>query len=600
MILDDPRANEFIRLDFEIYVDQDHKEVKKFGDAMFDWVASLCDLIRYNHVDLDFTVIPNGSFPLNVKVENLDEFDYVSALENKAFAIEDKTNLYWPFDGHQISKTKLTGSALLDVLKLVLSKSVKNGNLLGIDLMEKTNAININFSWLCSSNHTHLASIDLAISIKTSITIQEYFSSVKSALKGTPFEDSININEKIHLNCRLMDTSKKFDICIYGYPGRFNENIFGKQMFKTCDKISPNIKLCYRVLKFIRDYIFPYRVSVGFSYLTGGWLNYAKDKFSSYSLKQVLFQEVIEFPSNDHWQNSHIHVRIASMLQKLLNYPEDVFYTKNRDPTTWTLNEVSYAFSPILTNMKQWLYDGCKSISRQQRSILSECGEGIKVLLENKKVISLAKFPFNAFEVESFIGFHILKLKSFRPRVFYDRAFEDIVENMDHVDLTSFSEKDFEELIFLLRFSIITKKEIDCNNYSKKLNSFKKLLMMYKISCSDAYDTVEKLADHFSVSSKDVPLYKVVKEKMSSIFISLEEIYTSLSWEDRSYIYVDGFHIYGLFTEKPDAAMEQTINRVSQKIRTIIDAFKGPFCSYSKAEEMLWLLVSISSLKNLK
>ena len=134
MILDDPRANEFIRLDFEIYVDQDHKEVKKFGDAMFDWVASLCDLIRYNHVDLDFTVIPNGSFPLNVKVENLDEFDYVLALENKAFAIEDKTNLYWPFDGHQISKTKLIGSALLDVLKLVLSKSVKNGNLLGIDL----------------------------------------------------------------------------------------------------------------------------------------------------------------------------------------------------------------------------------------------------------------------------------------------------------------------------------------------------------------------------------------------------------------------------------------------------------------------------------
>lgn len=134
MILDDPRANEFIRLDFEIYVDQDHKEVKKFGDAMFDWVASLCDLIRYNHGDLDFTVIPSGSFPWNVKVENLDEFDYVSALENKAFAIEDKTNLYWPFDGHQISKTKLIGSALLDVLKLVLSKSVKNGNLLGIDL----------------------------------------------------------------------------------------------------------------------------------------------------------------------------------------------------------------------------------------------------------------------------------------------------------------------------------------------------------------------------------------------------------------------------------------------------------------------------------
>ena len=599
LLCDDPRANEFIKLDSEIYIDNDDKDVRKFGNAMFNLVASLWDLIRYKHIDLNFTVIPGGSFPLNVKVEDLDEFDYVLAWENKAeFATYQE--LFMDCVDVDIYQGSMLLSKLLDVIKVVLLKSEVNLKFSDIELMIKCHAINIQFSWLCSSNHKHSVSLDLAISIKTSSTIQEFFSQKDFPFQGTPFEDSININEKIHLNCRLMDTSKKFDICIYGYPGRFNENIFGKQMFKTCDKISPNIKLCYRVLKFIRDYIFPYRVSVGFSYLTGGWLNYAKDKFSSYSLKQVLFQEVIEFPSNDHWQNSHIHVRIASMLQKLLNYPEDVFYTKNRDPTTWTLNEVSYAFSPILTNMKQWLYDGCKSISRQQRSILSECGEGIKVLLENKMVISLAKFPFNAFEVESFIGFHILKLKSFRPRVFYDRAFEDIVENMDHVDLTSFSEKDFEELIFLLRFSIITKKEIDCNNYSKKLNSFKKLLMMYKISCSDAYDTVEKLADHFSVSSKDVPLYKVVKEKMSSIFISLEEIYTSLSWEDRSYIYVDGFHIYGLFTEKPDAAMEQTINRVSQKIRTIIDAFKGPFCSYSKAEEMLWLLVSISSLKNLK
>ena len=164
------------------------------------------------------------------------------------------------------------------------------------------------------------------------------------------------------------------------------------------------------------------------------------------------------------------------MLQKLLNYPKDVFYTKNRDPSTWTLNEVSYAFTPILKNLEQWLHNGCKSISSQQRSILSECGEGIKVLLENKMVISLAKFSFNAFEFESFIGFQILKLKSFRPLVFYDgflgglyEAFESIVENMDHVDLTSFSDKEFEELIFLLRFSIITKKEIDCNNYSSKL-----------------------------------------------------------------------------------------------------------------------------------
>ena len=227
----------------------------------------------------------------------------MSALENKAFAIEDKTNLYWPFDGHQISKTKLIGSALLDVLKLVLSKSVKNGNLLGIDLMEKTNAININFSWLCSSNHTHLASIDLAISIKTSITIQEYFSSVKSALKVTPFEDSIDINEKMYWNCAFRLGAS-----------RANTNIFDKQISETCDEISPNIRLCYRVFKFIRDCFFPLSFGESWCYFLGSYKNCLKVCFSSYSLKKVLFQDVIEFPSSDLWKNDFIQLRIASML----------------------------------------------------------------------------------------------------------------------------------------------------------------------------------------------------------------------------------------------------------------------------------------------
>ena len=64
--------------------------------------------------------------------------------------------------------------------------------------MVKRHAINIQFSWLCSSNHKHSVSIDLALAIETSSTIQEYFSHVKFVLKGTSFEESIDINEKIY------------------------------------------------------------------------------------------------------------------------------------------------------------------------------------------------------------------------------------------------------------------------------------------------------------------------------------------------------------------------------------------------------------------
>ena len=609
LLCDDPRANEFIKLDSEIYIDKDDKDVQKFGNAMFNLVTSLCDLIRYKHNDLNFTVIPGGSFPLNVKVQNLDEFDYVLDWENKVelATYQEFSNSCAGLVDIQIDSVLL--NKILDVIKLVLLKSEKNKKFSDIQLLLKIHAINIQFSWLCSSNHKHSVSLDLAILIKTSSTIQEFFSQVNFPFQETPFKDSININEKIYWNCSVMDdfslyVSPSCDDC--RYTGRLDTNIFDKQIFKTCDEISLNIRLCYRVLKFIRDYIFPYCVGTAFSYLTSCWSNYVKDKFSSYSLKQVLFQEVIEFPSKDHWENSCIHVRIASMLQKISKYPQDVFYA-NRDHSTSTLNEVSYAFSPILTNMKLWLYNGCKRTCRQQRSMLSECDEGITVLLENKMLISLPKFSLNAFEIESFIEFQILKFKSFRPLVFYDgiprglyEAFDDVVENLDHVDLTSFSDKDFEKLIFLLRFFIITKKEIDCNNYSSKLNHFEKMQVTYGISCSDAYDMLKKLTFHYSVNSKDVPLYEIVKEKMSPIFISLEEIYASITWEDRACIYFDGFRFFGVRLHKRGVAMEQTLNTVMQKLETMIDAFEKPCSGYWEAKRMLWVLVSISSLKNLK
>ena len=69
-----------------------------------------------------------------------------------------------------------------------------------------------------------------------------------------------------------------------------------------------------------------------------------KTEVSSYSLKQVLLQEVIEFSSSGHWKNDSIHLRVASMLQKLLEGYQNI-----NEQTTGIL--VSSAFSPVLTIM---------------------------------------------------------------------------------------------------------------------------------------------------------------------------------------------------------------------------------------------------------
>ena len=59
----------------------------------------------------------------------------------------------------------------------------------------------------------------------------------------------------------------------------------------------------------------------------------------------------------------------------------------------------------------------------------------------------------------------------------------------------------------------------DCQS----LNSFKGMLLMYSLSYFDLFDKFKELESYYSISS----IYKTMKEKMPSIFISLEAIFTS-------------------------------------------------------------------------
>ena len=65
-------------------------------------------------------------------------------------------------------------------------------------------------------------------------------------MKEIPFEDSVNVNEKMYWSCSLSN--------LEGDYGRPDTNIFDKQIFERCDGISLKIRLRYRVLKLFRDY----------------------------------------------------------------------------------------------------------------------------------------------------------------------------------------------------------------------------------------------------------------------------------------------------------------------------------------------------------
>ena len=195
------------------------------------------------------------------------------------------------------------------------------------------------------------------------------------------------------------------------------------------------------------------------------------------------------------------------MLQKLSKYDSDldIFYNKNHSSA---LHDASDAFTPILANMMQWLYDGCERISLPRRSMLSVCNEGILVLFDNKFLVSLTKHLLDCdSEIRDLLFFDHKNLicKPFRPHVFQNKilgglyeAFNDVVENMEHVDLTSFSDENVSITVCMLRFFIITKKEIDSINYSKKLNCFKEMLLIYRLSCCDVFKRFLEFDIHVS------------------------------------------------------------------------------------------------------
>ena len=184
----DPVVNEFLRLDHEIYVDKDDEGVKKFGDPILNFVSSLCNLMRSTNNELNFTVIPCGSFPLNVKIDKLDEFDYLLLWEKEIEYLKS----HKLSNGVGACKMRQLSSVILDLINKVLIKFEKNESLAEIKLIQKYRAINVQFSWLCSSKHRHSVSIDLARSVRTSTTVQEFFCQSNFPLKDTLCEKSVD------------------------------------------------------------------------------------------------------------------------------------------------------------------------------------------------------------------------------------------------------------------------------------------------------------------------------------------------------------------------------------------------------------------------
>ena len=597
LLTNDPLANEFIKLDYQISINKDDEEVKEFSGAIFHFLDILFELVKFVHKDFKFRVIPTGSFPVNTKIGDMDEFDFVLFWENisEQYELEDFIN---PSNCITVLLSTYR-TEIIGLIKKVLTLCKEYDKVSEIRLFWKNYAINIKFSWFCRLNHKHSVSIDLAISIKTTTTLQEYYKLRNFSLKNTPFEQSVDYNENIYWNKILGSGSQLVDT-----------NVFDKQLFETCDAISPNIKLCFRILKFVRDCFFPCFWRKRKDHVLEREEYHIAQRFPSYLLKQVLFEEVTEFKCSELWKNNCIHLRIASMLQKCLDYSSFNDILDIKMSCTSSPFDKREPWKTILIKLILWLYGGCKEHSVESASFEDYFVKNMIVVMENNVLVKVPKsISFDGLiETDEDKRFAIITFSTTASKVLDNSIYRglrnsinDIIESMDPVNLTVFSDKDQRKLFVLLLHSVIKKEEIMSKNYLKKLKEFSIMLGSYGMLYNSSV-VLEKLyyrkvrLESLDIS-KNKPLSEIMNKKCYLIFTRWEKIFSRITWKERGdiYQYIGDVLFYKRALEDGDP--------VQQFLVEVLDISCSP--GYIDRDDFhllgyLWLLISLTFLKNLK
>ena len=169
---------------------------------------------------------------------------------------------------------------------------------------------------------------------------------------------------------------------------------------------------------------------------------------------------------------------------------------------------------------------------------------------------------------------------------------ETIIDSMDWLDLTVFSEKEQGKIFVLLLFSVIKKEDIMTENCLKKLNAFNNMLDSYGM----LYNSSEVLNDRLVPkvielgsaynSSHCMQLSEIIIQKTDPVLVIWEKIFSRITWKERGNI-----NQYILENEDP----------VQQ---FLVEAFDIS-CStgYIQRDELLgdlWLSISLNFLKSLK
>ena len=418
-----------------------------------------------------FKVHPCGSFPLDTKICCIDEFDF---------------RLEWldqVFNDPPISKTNVVAvdyltdeiSEIYETMEIIIQNHCslfEKCKVTMMDFIKKRCAMTIIMLWLCPLNgHQHEVSIDLAICMKTNLTVGNFLAQ-KNPFKNTIFNDSLKKNAMVYINFAMTRLTILVD-----------SNSFDQDLFRTCDMISPNIKSCFRILKYLRDMVFPYRFK-----RKSGDTFYLESAISSYKLKILLLKEVVKFPLVQDWSISTLHLRIKSLLSNLQKAVKQFGFSTFFDGVA-DIKE-GKLLHKILKDLICWMENGCPKVNvsvrwAEKREI--EIYIYGKILLKIKDRNCQHPYLVGDDKVRSLI----------KPKLVDDsnisrwlcNKYHDIINNKIQIDLTNLSDSEANQIMCMVIHKLINENDVESGMYVEKVKMLSKVLETFGATLRDAFSS---------------------------------------------------------------------------------------------------------------
>ena len=508
-------SNLLIQLDDGIKINIEDGHVKKFSNTILEFVKGITHFIE-ELSGLKFKINPAGSFPLGNKIEHIDEFDFVLEWINMPKKLTELTlreigDLYFKV-GPLINYSGMKIRQLLLECQDVENITIKT-------LIQKKFAMNLVVSWKCSSCHTHEVSLDLAVSLKSKDTMQKYLKMMGISFKDTPFEETIKSDEFTY---HCFQFARKGELYNPFEDHRVDTNYFDKCMFDRCDKISQNIKSSFRITKFICSKVFPRHCKNYKCVLQRTDVCDFEPFISSYVLKQLLFKEVMQFPTCKDWSIEFMHLRITSVFKRLkkVSKIQDLLNPLEIKDIRSEENEFLFQyFDKCMTELISWFQNGFRE-RRKDVIGFKKARDGTSQLWVYRNVLIITAKEARNFWPEDPRNYPIFKLDvpvtraktSNTKNIIYDICNE-IICDMPYVDLTTESDMYFSLFIFLYshKLRMLEEEDVKSNRVIEKLNIIREIAEKFEVTFERVGSTLIKVKKWTS-GNDDVVM------KISSIF----------------------------------------------------------------------------------